>query len=376
MAIFNIDPDIRKARTLASEFYTDERFFELSKEKIFTRTWQLIAGPELKSDLTPITLLPGFIDEPILISKHDGGFKCFSNVCTHRGKILVDEPCSAGLIRCSYHGRRFSLDGKFLSMPEFEGVEDFPSESDNLRPIAFAERAGFMFASIDPAAPFEDFVNDAAARFEDVEPEGLKLVSTRDYEVSAHWALYCENYLEGFHIPFVHHSLNEIVDYGSYTTETFRYSSLQTAFSGSPPFEDGVADFSSPPGLRRGADASSAGWSPDALIEAAAGRVAGRYLFIFPNLMFNFYPWGISVNVVKPVTQSKSVVSFLTYVSDESKREEGAGADLDRVELEDEAVVESVQKGIRSRFYSCGRYSPTREQGTHHFHRLIAEFMD
>ncbi|MFN2413250.1 MAG: SRPBCC family protein, partial [Pyrinomonadaceae bacterium] len=52
-----------------------------------------------------------------------------------------------------------------------------------------------------------------------------------------------------------------------------------------------------------------------------------------------------------------------------------AGGDLDRVEHEDEAIVQSVQKGIRSRFYDRGRYSPTREQGTHHFHRLIAEFI-
>jgi len=43
--------------------------------------------------------------------------------------------------------------------------------------------------------------------------------------------------------------------------------------------------------------------------------------------------------------------------------------------MEDEAVVESVQRGIRSRFYKHGRYSPARERGTHHFHRLIAEFM-
>ncbi|MGB7207384.1 MAG: aromatic ring-hydroxylating dioxygenase subunit alpha [Pyrinomonadaceae bacterium] len=337
MAIFDIDPDIRKAKTLASDFYTNEHYFDLSKEKIFARSWQLIAGPELNSDLTPVTLLPGFLDEPVLISRHDGGFKCFSNVCTHRGKILVDEPCAATLIRCSYHGRRFSLDGKFLSMPEFDDVEDFPSESDNLKQVALAERAGFTFASIDPAATFDDFVNDAY--FGEIEPENLKLTSTRDYQVNAHWSLYCENYLEGFHIPFVHHSLNEIVDYGSYSTEIFRYSSLQTGYDD-------------------------------------AGEVAARYLFIFPNLMFNFYPWGISVNVVKPVTPLRSVVSYFTYVSDESKLNEGAGADLDRVELEDEAVVESVQKGIRSRFYTHGRYSPTREQGTHHFHRLIAEFLD
>ena len=44
-------------------------------------------------------------------------------------------------------------------------------------------------------------------------------------------------------------------------------------------------------------------------------------------------------------------------------------------ELEDEEVVQNVQKGIRSRFYKHGRYSVKREQGTHHFHSLIAEFM-
>jgi choline monooxygenase len=64
-------------------------------------------------------------------------------------------------------------------------------------------------------------------------------------------------------------------------------------------------------------------------------------------------------------------VSFLSYVLDETKIGEGAGADLDRVEREDEAVVEAVQRGCRSRLYERGRYSPDREQGVHHFHRLL-----
>ena len=342
--MFEIDRDIRKAKTLASEFYNDERWFELSKERIFARTWQFLGKANDIGVLTPHTMLPGYLDEPLLLVKTDEGLRCLSNVCTHRGKILVEDACDAKLIRCGYHGRRFSLDGKFLSMPEFEGVEDFPSKSDDLRQLSFAVRQGFMFASLDPAAGFDESVSDVATRFsgDDYEPGALSLTSTRDYEIDAHWALYCENYLEGFHIPYVHHSLNEVVDYGSYRTETFRYSSLQTA-TGS-----------------RSEDA----WA------------AGRYLFLFPNTMFNFYPWGISVNVVQPVSPSKTVVKFLTYVSDESLTGKGAGADLHRVEMEDEAVVESVQKGIRSRFYSHGRYSPTREQGTHHFHRLIVEFIN
>jgi choline monooxygenase len=338
MTEFSIDPDIRIAKTLPSTFYTEKRFFELSKEKIFARSWQFAGRVDEFENLRPLTLLPGILDEPVLLSKTDDAAKCLSNVCTHRGKILVEEPCSANLIRCGYHGRRFDLNGKFLSMPEFSEVENFPTADDDLKQIPFATRHGFAFVSVDPYAPFEEFFDEAAHRIIEVDSAELKLVSSHEYEVRAHWALYCENYLEGFHIPFVHHSLNELVDYGSYTTETFRFSSVQTGLDGS-------------------------------------GDIAARYMFIFPNLMLNFYPWGISVNVVRPVSPSRSIVEFLTYVSDELKVGNGAGADLDRVELEDEAVVESVQQGIRSRYYSHGRYSPTREQGTHHFHRLIAEFM-
>jgi choline monooxygenase len=68
-------------------------------------------------------------------------------------------------------------------------------------------------------------------------------------------------------------------------------------------------------------------------------------------------------------------VSFLTYVWKEELFNRGAGSDLNSVEMEDEEVVEAVQKGIASRFYQHGRYSVTREQGTHHFHRIISQMM-
>jgi choline monooxygenase len=336
--MFSVDADIRKAKTLSSDFYTDEGFFEASKESIFAKSWHFVGSVQEVDNLRPVNLLEGFLDEPVLLSRSGDSVECMSNVCTHRGKILIEEPCRADLIRCSYHGRRFKLDGKFLSMPEFDDVADFPTGADDLTPVALDRWGTFLFASVDPFTPFADHISDVRGEIDMEMYEEAAFSAARSYEVDAHWALYCENYLEGFHIPYVHRSLNEIVDYGSYTTRTFRYSSLQTG---------------------KGKD----------------GQVQAQYLFIFPNLMFNFYPWGISVNVVRPFSVSKTIVDFITYVSDESKIDTGAGADLDRVELEDEAVVESVQKGISSRFYKNGRYSPSREQGTHHFHRLICEFM-
>ncbi len=349
MNIFDINPDIRYAETLSSEFYTDEKYFRESKEKIFARSWQLVGTTDEIDNLKPFTILESFLDEPILITKTDGTFNCLSNVCTHRGKILVEESCKLNGIRCGYHGRRFDLNGTFLSMPEFEDAANFPSEKDNLTKIPFDILGKLLFASVNPLASFDEFFAPVRERLTWLDWDDLKfsVENSRDYFVNAHWALYCENYLEGFHIPFVHQSLNEAIDYGSYTTETFRFTSLQTGFAKSG---ENAFHFNS--------------------------EIAALYFFIFPNLMLNFYPWGLSVNLVKPLQTDLTCVSYLTFVADESKIGKGAGADVHRVEFEDQAVVESVQKGINSRFYERGRYSPSREQGTHHFHRLIAEFMN
>jgi choline monooxygenase len=101
-------------------------------------------------------------------------------------------------------------------------------------------------------------------------------------------------------------------------------------------------------------------------------RIAAYYVWLFPATMINVYPWGLSVNAVRPLAVDRTRISYLTYVWDPERLDRGAGSGLDRVEREDEAVVESVQRGVRSRLYDRGRYSPARETGVHHFHRLLA----
>jgi choline monooxygenase len=104
-------------------------------------------------------------------------------------------------------------------------------------------------------------------------------------------------------------------------------------------------------------------------------RIAAYYFWLFPATMLNFYPWGLSLNAVRPLGRDRTQVIFRSYVAEPALCEKGAGAALDRVEAEDEAVVEQVALGVKSRLYARGRYSPAREQGVHHFHRLLAEFL-
>ncbi len=356
---FKINEDISIAETLSSEFYTEEKFFELSKEKIFSRSWQYACDKDLvkvPGQIHPFFLLENFLDEPLILTRDKNDhLHLLSNVCTHRGNILTEGNCIVKNIACRYHGRKFDLDGKFLSMPEFNEVKNFPSKTDNLSEIPFNTWEKFLFASLNPVSPLQNFIGEMCSRMSWLPLQEFIFDPSlsRNYLVKAHWALYCENYLEGFHIPYVHSSLNAALDYSGYRTELYRFSNLQIGIA-----KSGKDCFDLPKD------------SPD-----YGQNISAYYFWIFPNTMFNFYPWGLSINVVMPIKPDLTKVSFQTYVWDESKLNTGAGADLDKVEREDEAIVENVQKGLKSKSYDRGRYSVKRETGTHHFHRLIAEFI-
>jgi len=360
MRPLEVNPDISKAKTLPSDFYLDPAYFNKSRESIFARSWQWVGDVDRVKEsgwVTPVHLLSDMLDEPLLLSRgNDGSLHCLSNACTHRGNLLVDKPCKVRDIQCRYHGRRFGLDGKFLSMPEFKEVKDFPTEEDNLQELPLHQWGKWIFTSVERNENANAYFREMEERMSWLPFDQFvyRPEFSKDYIVDAHWALYCENYLEGFHIPFVHAGLNSIIDYGSYTTELYSHSSLQLGLT-----KDDDLVFELPQS------------SPD-----YGKKVVGYYFFIFPNMMFNFYPWGLSINHVQPISISKTRVSFISYVMDESKLRQGAGANLHQVEMEDEDIVQKVQRGIRSRFYRHGRYSVARETGTHHFHQLIARFMN
>ena len=356
----SVDANIARARTLPTEYYRSADYFEQSKEKIFARSWQWVGDTDQVKEpgwTTPFELLPHYLREPLLLTRDKKNeIHCLSNACTHRGNLVADKPCKVNELRCKYHGRRFQLDGQFISMPEFKEVENFPTPDDHLARLPLFQLGKWLFTQLEKGAPAGAYFQPMLDRIGWMPFDQFVFHPelSRDYTVQANWALYCENYLEGFHIPFVHAGLNSVIDYSNYAVELHRYSSLQVGVA-----KPGELVFDLTPA------------SPD-----YGKKIGGYYFWVFPNLMFNFYPWGLSINVVKPVTPSSCVVSFIGYVWNESYLRQGAGGDLHKVELEDEEVVQNVQRGIQSRFYRYGRYSATREPGTHHFHRLIAECIE
>lgn len=357
---FKIHPDITKAETLPATFYRDVSVFEALREKVFYKSWQWIGTsdqvPETRT-AHPITVLPEFLSEPAVLTRDsEEEIHCLSNVCTHRGNLVVTKTGSVRKLICGYHGRRFTLDGHFEHMPEFEKTQDFPRPCDNLHSFPLRQWGPFLFAGLNPSFDFQEVIDTMQERIGFMPMEDLKYdpSRTKEYHINAHWALYCDNYLEGFHIPFVHEDLNAVLDYGNYETVLHDHLNLQIGYAEGT---EVVFDL------------------PEGHIDKSK-QVAAYYYWVFPNMMFNFYPWGVSVNLVMPKTLDKTIVRFMSYVWDPGKLDQGAGSGLDKVELEDEEVVEGVHMGVRSAFYQAGRFSPTREQGVHHFHRLLAAFLN
>ena len=100
-------------------------------------------------------------------------------------------------------------------------------------------------------------------------------------------------------------------------------------------------------------------------------KVAAYYYWFYPGLMLNFYPWGLSVNQVIPLSVDKTRIVYHGYVGNPEMLGKGAGGDLDKVEIEDQEIVEATQRGVLSKSYERGRYSPKMETGVHHFHRIL-----
>ena len=357
---YKIDLDISKAQTLPSSFYKSSTVFEEIKNKIFLKSWQWIGESDLvknKNSVYPLIILDDYLSEPVVLTKDENSIlHCLTNVCTHRGNILVFEPGKSKKLTCMYHGRRFNNKGDFEFMPEFSDAKNFPRPCDNLHKFPLLNWGKLLFAGLNPLFDFQQVLDKMKERigFLPIDKFEFDKTLNKNFTINAHWALYCDNYLEGFHIPFVHKDLNEVLDYNIYKTEIYNYCNLQIGYS-----DDNTDVFDLP---------------KDHIDHGK--NVAAYYYWVFPNMMFNFYPWGLSLNIVKPVTECLTKVSFKSYVYDESKLNRGAGNQLQKVEEEDEFVVENVHKGLRSSFYKAGRFSPTREQGVHHFHKLLSEFMN
>ncbi|MGZ7032566.1 MAG: aromatic ring-hydroxylating oxygenase subunit alpha, partial [Thermoanaerobaculia bacterium] len=283
---YRFDPRLAFASTIPSRFYTDASYLAEENRNVFARTWQLVGHAEQVRQ--PGQFFTAKIaGEPLLIVRGtDDVLRAMSNVCRHRAGPVAKGAGKRPVLQCGYHGWTYGLDGRLLTTPEMEGIQEFDRADFCLPQFRVEMWHDLLFVNLtDDAVPLRDFLGpELFDHLGKRDTSDYRLAARKDWELDCNWKVYVDNYLEGYHIPIVHPGLFRELDYPRYWTETKKHYSIQHA------------------PLKR-ADRIRVSSSDDDV----------SYYWVYPNLMLNVYPDNFSTNLIVPLGPERTLTIFEWY---------------------------------------------------------------
>ena len=353
--------DPAAAGILHAETYTEPRWYDFEQAAVFARTWQWVCHRE-KLAATGDYVTTTVAGHPVVVVRDGAGeLRAFYNVCKHRAHEVVAGEGSTGTLRCPYHGWTYDLDGSLLAARHTKHLVDFDPSSICLDTVQVEEFAGLVFVNLNPtAAPLRLQASDLAAEIAAKAPDiaNLTLARRLTYDIASNWKNLIDNYLECYHCHIAHKDFVSLVDMSTYKITTHGIYSSQTA--------------------EAGRSANSAYDVADATV-----RIHEAW-WLWPNTCLMRYPGRGNVMMmhVIPAGPDRTLETYDFYLEDPEPNAAEAEAIryVDEVlQVEDIALVESVQRGMQTPAFTSGRFvcdpagSGVSEHGVHHFHGLLLE---
>lgn len=326
-------------RALHPNYYTNTAVFNAEVEKIFYKNW-LYVGHQSQvannGDFFTLTL----VDQNLVIMRgQDGELRGFYNVCPHRAhELFEDERGNKRAIVCPYHAWSFETDGQLRSARGSEQVEGFDQTAVCLSQFQVETFCGFIFVNLDPDAPsMAETYPHVEAGIREMAPDIEQLVYTYHHSkhLNANWKIAVENYNECYHCPGVHQTFSSgVVDPKSYRIAAGTNCLLHTAVS--------------QPRGKQAYDINQA--------DPKATKYASFYLW--PTFSIQIYPGGV-VNSYHwfPIDVENTIVHRSWFFDTaEATPEQWEIIELDRTTTfaEDLTIIDSVQRGMKSRGYQPG----------------------
>lgn len=377
-------------KTLPVRSVSDPAWFHGELATTFTKTWlpfpkQLLMskpadyeGPtpleslELRGNSVPID----FLNESIFFQREylekgqeqEPQLFCFLNRCPHNFYPikLASDATRSRYNQCPQHGLIVDSRGRFISHPDFPNPTDEERALLSLTEYPLREWGKLFFICRgEPIIPLEDLmreVNESIALMPFDQSQYVPMKSQLR-TLDGNWKLHAGNYMDALHIKYIHKApggLYDAVEMDSYTTELYRFSSLQWVYAKNP--DHGFDPTLLPPRFHH-----------------PTKRVFALWWFVFPNLTLNFYPWGLSINVYMPHPENPRKVNFLWlhYVLDAKKYRHRDRIWLSKqVDDEDTIAIRLLNANLRpgSRPRQRGLFGPS-EIGPRWFQDCVRETM-
>jgi choline monooxygenase len=376
---------VELAQTLTPEAYTSDVFLAVERERVFAASWN-VAGLTAELRSPGDVLVVEVAGRSVFVVRHqDGGLRAFYNVCRHRGTQLLEagERRVKRFIRCPYHSWAYDLNGRCIGTPLFTG-SDIPSDQQaafdmggvkafdradhGLLRVAVDEWGPFVFVHLgaDPP-PLAEQLGDLPERTAGYRLDEWGIARFKDYEIAANYKLVGENFMEYYHLPWVHPGLVKVSPIGAH--HRWQGPGMYAGFCTSP-----IA-----------ADTEDGGWGgglePMDGLSEDDGQSA-RFAWLFPNVALNVLPNHLFVMHARPLSPRLTLerTYLLTHPDSGSGPEQERSIDellrfWDAVNREDIAIVERVQTGLDTTPFPGGRLCYRFEEPVHRFQNMVADHM-
>jgi phenylpropionate dioxygenase-like ring-hydroxylating dioxygenase large terminal subunit len=345
--------------TLPADWYTDPVILRRERERIFARSWQYAGRAEqLAKPGDYLASRAGHI--PVaLVRDRSGALNGFVNVCRHRGHEVIEGAGNRRSLQCPYHAWTYGLDGRLRRAPRSENEPGFPKGELSLLRVQVDTWGPFVFVNPDPeAGPLSEVLDDLpeiVAR-SGVDLDALEFHERREWALAANWKVGIENYLECYHCPVAHPGFSALIDVG---VDAYRYSASRWTSS-----QTGAVRPSALTG-----NGKAVAYDPHGEVTEA------QYHVVWPNCTINIDPGraNLSVDVWIPEGPKRTLgFSDQFFAPDVPQTLRSEMIEFGRqVGQEDDALVESVQRGLASGMIRHGRLLLGSEQLIHHFQRLV-----
>jgi phenylpropionate dioxygenase-like ring-hydroxylating dioxygenase large terminal subunit len=373
------------AETLLPEAYTSDAFFALERERVFASAWIAVGCSAELREVGDVLVTEAAGRSLFVVRKEGGGLRAFYNVCRHRGTQLLapGERRINRFIRCPYHSWAYDHDGRCVGTPLFTGSDIPPDQqaafdmSDvaafdradyGLLPIAVETWGPIVFVNLDPdPEPLSEQLGDLADRTAGYRLDEWELARTAEYEIAANYKLVGENFMEYYHLPWVHPGLVKVSPLEAH--HRWQGTGMYMGFCTSP-----IAQDTEQGGWQSGL-APISGLSP-------TDATSARFVWLFPNAAVNILPNHVFIILTRPVSprQTHETTYLLTHPEAAGGPDTGKAVDelarfWDMVNREDIDIVERVQRGLSTTPFPGGRLCYRFEESLHRFQNMIIDRM-
>jgi phenylpropionate dioxygenase-like ring-hydroxylating dioxygenase large terminal subunit len=340
-------------RTIPWTWYSDPDVLRREGERIFARSWQYVGHTgQVAENGSFFASSAGQI--PVVVTRaRDGELRAFVNVCRHRGHVVATGEGKRGALQCPYHAWTYDLDGSLRAAPRSDREPGFVAEELGLVQVQVDTWGPFVFVNPDAEAPpLADALGDVPAQLaEIIDVDALQFRLRAESELETNWKISCENFLECYHCAVAHPGFSAAVDV---SPDAYRLESKGLVSSQFGPVRQNGDNF------------------------LAGGEVPrSQFHFLWPNFGLNVFPGqpNLSCGPMLPLGPERTA-RFLDYFFapdvDQAWMQELIAFD-EQVGREDRALVEGVQRGVRSGLLEEGRLLTESEQLVAHFQRLCAQ---